>query len=130
MIVPLHAEQDWLPMLTCLHSFDPGNAPILFLSPHPDDESLAAGGLLAAQRERGVEITLVAVTDGENAYIDNMGLGDLRSHEQTLAAARLGLANENILRLHIVDSDVKSEQNALVERLLPYVSSETHIVAP
>jgi LmbE family N-acetylglucosaminyl deacetylase len=130
MVVPLHTEQDWLPTLRSLHPFDPGTAPILFLSPHPDDESLAAGGLLASQRERGIEVTLVAVTDGENAYADNMDLGRLRTREQTLAAARLGIFDDDIVRLHITDSGVKSEQNAIVERILPYVSSETHIVAP
>jgi LmbE family N-acetylglucosaminyl deacetylase len=130
MVVPLHTEQDWLPMLTALPPFDPGTAHILFLSPHPDDESLAAGGLLAAQREHEVPITLVAVTDGENAYADYAGLADLRLKEQTLAAARLGIANENILRLHIADRDVESKLDALVERLLPHVSAETHILAP
>jgi LmbE family N-acetylglucosaminyl deacetylase len=130
MVVPLHTEQDWLPMLTGLPPFDPGNAPILFLSPHPDDESLGAGGLLAAQRERGIAITLVAITDGENAYADNAGLGRLRTREQTLAAAHLGISDDDILRLHIADSGVKSEQGALVERLLPHASSETHILAP
>ncbi|HEX4285427.1 MAG TPA: PIG-L family deacetylase [Terracidiphilus sp.] len=130
MVVPLHAEEDWLPMLNGLSPFDPGDAPVLFLSPHPDDESLAAGGLLAAQRARGKRVTLVAVTDGENAYADNAGLGHLRTREQTLAAARLGIANENILRLHMVDSGLNSELNALIERLLPHVSATTHIVAP
>jgi LmbE family N-acetylglucosaminyl deacetylase len=130
MVVPLHAEQDWLPLLTGLPLFDPGTAPILFLSPHPDDESLAAGGLLAAQREKGRPVTIIAVTDGENAYADNISLHETRTHEQTLAAARLGVASENILRLHIEDSNVKSEQNALIKRLLPHTSPETHIVAP
>jgi LmbE family N-acetylglucosaminyl deacetylase len=130
MVVPLHAEQDWLPLLTGLPSFDPGTAPILFLSPHPDDESLVAGGLLAAQREKGRPVTIIAVSDGENAYADNISLHDLRTHEQTLAAARLGVASENTLRLHIEDSSVKSEQNALIKCLLPHTSPETHIVAP
>jgi LmbE family N-acetylglucosaminyl deacetylase len=128
MVVPLHAEQDWLPKLAGLPPFISGGAPMLLLSPHPDDESLAAGGLLAAQCERGVAVTLVAVTDGEHAYAEGEGLGEVRIREQTLAAARLGISAEDILRLHLPDSGVMTE--TLVERLLPQTSSMTHIVAP
>lgn len=130
MVIPLHAACDWLPTLSGLKAFTPGDAPVLLLSPHPDDESLATGGLLAAQRERGVPVTLVAVTDGEHAYAESTGLGTIRIQEQTAAALRLGIAKDDIVRLHITDSSVKVYQDELVERLLPLVSRETHIVAP
>lgn len=34
---------------------------------HPDDESFAAGGLLAALAERGAEVTVISATRGEPA---------------------------------------------------------------
>lgn len=42
--------------------FDLG--PTVVLAPHPDDESLACGGLLAALARAGVPATVVVVTDG------------------------------------------------------------------
>jgi len=103
---------------------------MLVIAPHPDDETLATGGLLYAQRENGIPVTIVAVTDGENAYPGYAGLGDLRISEQTRAAARLGIGSEDLLRLQITDSGVSGEQSSIVERLLPLITSETHILAP
>ena len=103
---------------------------MLVISPHPDDETLAAGGLIASQRRRGVEVVLVAVTDGENAYANGKGLGEVRRKEQSDAAAWLGVDEDHIVRLGLPDSDVVSHEGELVDRLLPLVTSETHIVAP
>lgn len=38
---------------------------VLLIAPHPDDESLATGGLLRRLHQRGAAITIVFVTDGE-----------------------------------------------------------------
>lgn len=42
------------------------NASLMVLAPHPDDESLAAGGLIQRALARGARVSLVYVTDGEN----------------------------------------------------------------
>lgn len=44
-----------------------GVASILVVAPHPDDETLGAGGLIAACRSRGIAVTVVVVTDGAAA---------------------------------------------------------------
>ena len=54
---------------------------------HPDDESLACGGLLAWCADRGVKVTLVCATRGEGR-----GIGDIRVRELEAAAALLGVA--------------------------------------
>lgn len=130
MVIPLHSEADWLPTLSALTPFDPGDAPMLVISPHPDDETLSLGGLIASQRARGIPVTLVAVTDGEHAYSDNTGLATTRIAEQTAAAARLGMDAANILRLHLTDSGVTGQQSQLFQALLPHVTADTHILAP
>ena len=130
MVVPLCPKHDWADVLTGLPVFCPGTAPMLVIAPHPDDETLAIGGLLHAQREKDIPIAIVAVTDGENAYDGYAGLGDLRVREQTQAAARLGIGSEYLLRLQIADSKVSQEQSRIVERLLPLITPETHILAP
>ena len=130
MVVPICGEGEWVPVLTGLPVFRASSTPMLVIAPHPDDESLAIGGLLRSQRDRDIPITLVAVTDGENAYPEWAGLGDLRVTEQTSAAARLGIEKQDILRLRISDSGVSRDQTRIVERLTPLVSSDTHILAP
>src|SRR5690625_4786057 len=39
---------------------------LLLVTPHPDDESLALGGLIQHALREGAEITLLQVTDGDN----------------------------------------------------------------
>jgi LmbE family N-acetylglucosaminyl deacetylase len=130
MVVPICSQCDWRRILTGLPAFLPGSAPMLVIAPHPDDETLATGGLLCAQRGNHVSIMIAAVTNGENAYAGNEGLGELRITEQTLAAARLGIGSESLLRLQIADTKVGLNRSTVVERLLPFTTSETHILAP
>lgn len=65
---------------------------------HPDDESLAAGGLLAKYAAEGVETYLVVATRGEaGRYVDGYGqlppetLGRIRTDELRKAAEILGI---------------------------------------
>ncbi|MGA9333745.1 MAG: PIG-L deacetylase family protein [Rudaea sp.] len=39
---------------------------LLILAPHPDDESIATGGLLQVARELGASIRVIVLTDGDN----------------------------------------------------------------
>jgi LmbE family N-acetylglucosaminyl deacetylase len=129
MIIPLVSEEEWIDALADLPAWDPRPAPILLLAPHPDDETLGAGGFISAQCLR-VPMMIVAVTDGENAYGHDSRLGEIRRSEQTNALARLGVSPKNILRLKLPDSDVASHESKLVDLLLPLVTKDTHILAP
>jgi GlcNAc-PI de-N-acetylase len=85
LIVPIVGENTWLPVLERLPLFKAGSGSVLLISPHPDDETLGAGGYLAAQAKRGCPVTVVAVTDGEHAYTNYPGLGEVRVKEQEQA---------------------------------------------
>jgi LmbE family N-acetylglucosaminyl deacetylase len=130
MIVPLVAEEEWLKALEESPIWDPPDLPILLLAPHPDDETLAVGGLIASQRGRRIDVRVVAVTDGENAYKGTSGLGAVRRREQEKALERLDVPRNNIIRFEFVDGDVTSGENQLLSRLVPLVSSDTHLIAP
>ena len=110
----------------------PARRPTVVIAPHPDDEALAAGGLIAGLRELGVEVTVIAVTDGERAYGDavDRSLGQLREREQTAALARLGVAPDRIVRLRLPDSEVATHQAEVVRRLRPLLSAEMQLIAP
>jgi LmbE family N-acetylglucosaminyl deacetylase len=130
MIVPLVEEEAWLSVLESVGTWHPGDDPLVVIAPHPDDETLAAGGLICAHRNRGVPVQVVAVTDGENAYCDSVDLGPLRQAEQTAALGELGVAEGDIVRLGLTDSGVSDQINQLVAALLPLVRPDSHVVAP
>lgn len=77
----------------------------LIIAPHPDDESIAAGGLLQRAVAAGGEVRIVFVTDGDNnpwplRYLkkklrisdaDHAEWGALRRQESQRALAKLGV---------------------------------------
>lgn len=167
MIVPLVSESEWLERLEPLAQLAqlaplgdlPGDLPgglpfwelpssrVLVLAPHPDDETLAAGGLIASLRANGVSVRVVAVTDGENAYPHEDGASSsmqrqIREVEQTEALQQLGVDRSEIIRLRLPDSDVAAHEAKLIALLLPLVANTsaasdnsappaaTHLIAP
>ena len=51
----------------------PRGGRIVVVSPHPDDETLGAGGLIAMATQRLLEVVVISVTNGEAAYVqDNL----------------------------------------------------------
>jgi LmbE family N-acetylglucosaminyl deacetylase len=114
-ISPLTSEAAWLPALVGLADWELPFVPTLVLAPHPDDETLGAGGLIAKLCRAGVSVTVVAITDGEGAYADTPDLGATRILEQTEALDRLGVPNSRIHRLHLPDRDVSTYEEVLVD---------------
>jgi len=66
------------------------------LAPHPDDETLGAGGLIAALSAMGGDVTVAFLTDGSGSHIGAPGWGPTR-----IARAR---AQEARAALHILGS--------------------------
>jgi LmbE family N-acetylglucosaminyl deacetylase len=130
VITPLTKECEWRLRLDGVPRWEPPRVHTLVIAPHPDDETLAAGGFISALRSHGVPVTVVAVTDGEHAYGETPGLAELRAQEQTSALRHLGVDPQHIHRLHFPDRDVTAWEPELVRALLPLVSANSHIVAP
>jgi LmbE family N-acetylglucosaminyl deacetylase len=89
--------------------------------PHPDDESFAAGGTLAACAARGAEVAVVSATRGEGGR-DRRGrvasgdaLGRLRSAELEEACRVLGVMSPCFLELG--DGSLASQHSEGVKRL-------------
>ena len=92
---------------------------------HPDDECFAFGGALALYAERGVEIYVVCLTDGQAA--SNRGdaatgeaLGAMRREEFRRSCEMLGVAHNELMdyqdaRLEFVEFSVAAGR--LVERI-------------
>ncbi len=133
-VVPLTKEDAWLASLPSMPLWEPPPVATLVIAPHPDDETLGAGGLITRLRGQGVPVTAVAVTDGEHAYSDGpeevAALAMIRSAEQTEALARLGVAPDSIKRLHLPDRDVTLCEEELVTALRAIAAPGMHLVAP
>lgn len=130
MIIPIVSESGWMCRLAGLPNWEPAPKHTIVIAPHPDDETLGAGGLTASLRFKGIEVTVVAVTDGENAYQDTSGLGVIREGEQTAALARLGVDPNHICRLRLPDSGVSNHEQRLVDSLRSIVRPGSQIIAP
>ena len=65
-------ESDWLPFLAGLHlpALDLSVVPrdVVVVAPHPDDEVLGVGGLIALLTAAGCRVRVLAVTDGEASH--------------------------------------------------------------
>ncbi|PYT15135.1 MAG: hypothetical protein DMF51_07340 [Acidobacteria bacterium] len=93
---------------------------LLFLAPHPDDETLAAGALLQRTIARGGRARVVFATDGDNnpwtqrlvegririRPDDSARFGRRRRAEALAALAELGLAADDALFLGLPDQAI------------------------
>jgi LmbE family N-acetylglucosaminyl deacetylase len=82
---------------------------LFILSPHPDDESLGCGGLIAACCAAGNAPVVAMLTDGSASHPDSYDfpperLTTLRQQEALAAGQCLGLAPENLVFLGYPDS--------------------------
>ncbi len=76
-------------------------APVLVVSPHPDDESLGCGGLIALLRREGSTVRVVMVTDGSGSHPNSPSwpaarLAALRRDETLAALHILGVAEAEV----------------------------------
>lgn len=98
-----------------------GVAALLVVVAHPDDETLAAGGLIATAAARGLDVAVIVASDGEASHPDSpttapVELRPLRRREVRAALDRLG--SDIALRF------LEQPDGALsVEALLPLLAS-------
>ena len=85
-----------------------GGGGLVVVAPHPDDESLGCGGLIAEACARGTPTRLVVVSDGVGSHPGSLRyppprLRALREQETRVAAAELGLPASSIRFLGLPD---------------------------
>ncbi|KQP35462.1 PIG-L deacetylase family protein [Pseudorhodoferax sp. Leaf274] len=91
------------------------------VAPHPDDEVLMVGGLLAQLAHLARRAVVVAVTDGEASHAGSRrwtpaALARQRKDETDAALRALGL-HASVLRLGLADGGVAAQAGRLARRL-------------
>jgi LmbE family N-acetylglucosaminyl deacetylase len=117
----------------------PPNPRVLVFAPHPDDETLAAGGLIArlVRQRAAVRVTFVTNGDGwpwaaqeefsrkKPTDEDYVALGELRQREALAATRQLGLKQHDVTFLGFPDGGLAELWRNHWSRALPYTSPFT-----
>ncbi|MFM9923738.1 PIG-L deacetylase family protein [Variovorax sp. H27-G14] len=105
-----------------LHALVPEGARAVVVAPHPDDEVLSVGGLLAQLADIGTPVAVIAVTDGTASHQGSTEwpadrLAQTRPSETLQALRCLGLHIEPI-RLGLPDGGLQVSRALLAARLV------------
>jgi LmbE family N-acetylglucosaminyl deacetylase len=85
------------------------DAPFVVLSPHPDDETLGAGGLIKQACAKGQHVEVIVLTDGAGSHTQSIEyppsrLIQVRRQEVAQAASILGLPTDHLHHLDLPDA--------------------------
>jgi N-acetylglucosamine malate deacetylase 1 len=104
-----------------------GQRAILIVAPHPDDETLGCGGLLAKRTQEGFEATVVVLTDGCNLFrlsrwrieVDPTPaeISAMRKEETRRAVEILGGHRETIRFLDVEDASLQRHAESTAARV-------------
>lgn len=123
-------ESSWQTILAAAPFWSPAEGPLLIISPHPDNEVLAAGGLIHTWKQRGRQVTILSLTDGEAAYPHWRRLAQVRREELKEALQVLSPSPVLLVRLGIPDGRVAERASKLRGAIVSLVTPGTTIIAP
>jgi LmbE family N-acetylglucosaminyl deacetylase len=126
------AAHTWAPLIDSAPPLDlTGVASIVVVAPHPDDETLGAGGLIAVCRSRGIAVTVVVVTDGAAAASSStpIELARRRSIEVTASVRALN-PDAQLTLLGYRDGATDVDRDAIRADLAILVDGADLIVGP
>lgn len=122
----------------------PSRLRIMVFAPHPDDETLAAGGLIQRVLAKGGTVRVVFITNGdgfldgvrceverqETSAIDFIEYGKRRQEEALRAITELGLQRGDALFFGFPDGGIDDLWAGHWSKLHPYRSPFTHFDQP
>jgi LmbE family N-acetylglucosaminyl deacetylase len=96
---------------------------VLVVSPHPDDESLGAGGTASLLAEQGAKVAVVFITDGGASHpahpvISGKELARMRRAEALGATSQLGIPGSLIDFIDVADGTLSTMPGAEERRAL------------
>jgi LmbE family N-acetylglucosaminyl deacetylase len=111
----------------------PAKARLVIVAPHPDDEVLACGGLVASHAADGGSTMVIAVTDGEASHASasrerDANLARLRRAECAEGLRRLTMRDLPLLQLGLPDGKVARHADTLQRRLASVLHRDDVVV--
>jgi LmbE family N-acetylglucosaminyl deacetylase len=109
--------------------------PFIVVAPHPDDDSLACGGLIADACRQGLRAKVIIVSDGAGSHRNSKAfppdrLKALREEEARRAGVELGLRPaEDMVFLGLADRFVRSEDAEAERAVSAIIDCATEIRA-
>ncbi len=108
---------------------------LVVVSPHPDDEVLAAGGVMRWYADHGRDVVVVAVTDGEASHaassrITPSELRTRRHGERAEAMCRLGIDDFELVRLGQPDRGCAADVAAIAAAIVPLLRPDDVVIGP
>ncbi len=122
-------ETDWSTLMAAMAEHPLAVDDVVVVAPHPDDETLAVGGLLARFAAAGTPVAVLAATDGEASHPDRPRLAAERAAEQAAALCQLGLAAP-ATRLHLPDGRLADHEDELAQAIAARCHRGTTLLAP
>jgi LmbE family N-acetylglucosaminyl deacetylase len=128
--LPGTSNDAWLRVLEEKAAWIPRTESLVIVSAHPGEETLGAAGLMASFRHWRRPVTVISVSDGEAAYREWGGLGELRHVEMLSALHRLCPQGVTVIRLKLPDGQIQRHEAAVRESLFAQVPANALLVAP
>lgn len=99
---------------------------IIIFSPHPDDETLGCGGIIAKNVKEGNKVFVVFMTDGRYALTpigitsdpSPLEMKEIRKREALRAVGILGIRNKDIFFLDFEDTMLKKYRRKAYKRIV------------
>ena len=88
---------------------------VLVFSPHPDDETIGAGGYITASIMEGATVKIVLVTDGSKGPSNNT---NARYLEFKKASATLGVPESDVVFLGLPDGNLRRLDREALRKML------------
>ena len=131
------AWRSWLPrsdVASCvLQDLLAPSQRLVVVAPHPDDDVLACGGLMAMHQARGGEVMVISVTDGEASHADSdrwqpPALAATRHQELLAGLQQRGVGQMAVHRLTLPDGAIAGHADGLELELMTLLKSTDVVV--
>lgn len=110
-----------------------GRERLVVVVAHPDDETLACGGLLARAAEHDLPTVVVVATDGEASHPDSPTLDPQalagRRREELIEAVGVLHPSARLIRLGLPDGRLPGHEDTIADRLRDVVDADTLLVS-
>jgi LmbE family N-acetylglucosaminyl deacetylase len=123
-------EAEWEDWTSWLPTWSPPRNPLLVVTPHPDDETLGAGGLIHTYLRQHIQVTVLSVSDGEAACPEVAALAEIRQAELCEALRALGATPPRLIRMGIPDGQLGRYEDDIVQAIQAQLRSGMLLAAP